>query len=79
MNVQEVMHAGVTWVGPDTPVTQVAKMMRDNDIGAIPIGENDRLVGMVTDRDIVCRGVAGGADMTNLTARDIMKIGRAHV
>jgi CBS domain-containing protein len=32
--------------------------MREHDIGAIPIGENDRLIGMVTDRDIVCRGLA---------------------
>jgi CBS domain-containing protein len=46
--------------------------MRDDDIGAIPIGENDRLIGMVTDRDIVCRGLADGHDIANLTARDVM-------
>src|SRR5262249_5543242 len=40
--------------------------------GSIPIGENDRLVGMVTDRDIVCRGVAGAGDCNDLTARDVM-------
>ena len=58
MKVKEVMHKGVDWVGPDTPVTKLAKLMRQHDIGAIPIGENDQLIGMVTDRDIVCKGLA---------------------
>ena len=55
MKVKDAMHNGVDWVSPDTPVTELAKLMRDHDVGAIPIGENDRLVGMVTDRDIVQR------------------------
>jgi CBS domain-containing protein len=55
MKVKDVMHKGVDWVSPDTPATELAKLMRDHDVGAIPIGENDRLVGMVTDRDIVCK------------------------
>jgi len=58
MKVKHAMHKGVEWVGPDTPVTELAKLMRKHDIGAIPIGENDRLIGMVTDRDIVCKGLA---------------------
>jgi CBS domain-containing protein len=58
MKVKEAMHKGVDWVDPDTPVTDLAKLMRQHDIGAIPIGENDRLIGMVTDRDIVCKGLA---------------------
>jgi CBS domain-containing protein len=49
--------------------------MRDLDIGSIPVGENDRLIGMVTDRDIVCRGVANGQDCSKLTARDVMSKG----
>jgi CBS domain-containing protein len=49
--------------------------MRDLDIGAIPVGENDRLIGMVTDRDITCRGVANGKDLGTLTARDVMSKG----
>ena len=57
MKVKDVMHKGVDWVSPDTPVTELAKLMREHDIGAIPIGENDRLIGMVTDRDIVCKGL----------------------
>jgi hypothetical protein len=60
------MHKGVDWVSPDTPVTEFAKLMREHDIGAIPIGENDRLIGMVTDRDIVCKeAMAGFGDATD--------------
>jgi hypothetical protein len=40
-------------VSPDTPFTELAKLMREYDIGAIPIGDNDQLIGVVTDRDIV--------------------------
>ena len=70
MRVKEAMHKGVEWVGPDTPITELAKLMCTNNIGAIPIGENDRLIGMVTDRDIVCKGLAqDGFDVHRATAR----------
>jgi predicted transcriptional regulator len=72
MKVKDAMHAGVTWVEPDTRVAELARRMRDEDIGSIPIGENDRLVGMVTDRDIVIKGLADGRDVDSLTARDVM-------
>jgi CBS domain len=49
MKVKDVMHKGVDWVSPDTPVTELAKLMREHDIGAIPIGENDRLIGICTE------------------------------
>jgi CBS domain-containing protein len=76
MKVKEAMHKGVEWVSPDTPISELAKLMRDRDIGAIPIGENDRLIGMVTDRDIVCKGLAAdGADASRMTARDVMTPG----
>ncbi len=76
MKVKEVMHRGVEWVDPDTPVVELAKLMRKYDIGAIPIGENDRLIGMVTDRDIVCKGLAqNGADAGRMKARDVMTQG----
>jgi CBS domain-containing protein len=78
MRVEKVMHAGVTWVEPDTPVSEIARKMREEDIGAIPVGENDRLIGMVTDRDIVCRALANGADSAALTARDVMSAGIAY-
>ena len=76
MKVKEAMHKGVDWVGPDTPISDIARLMRKDDIGAIPIGENDRLVGMVTDRDIVCKGLAKeGFDANRATARDVMTEG----
>jgi CBS domain-containing protein len=76
MKVKEAMHKGVEWVGPETPVTELAKLMREHDIGAVPIGENDRLIGMVTDRDIVCKGLAqDGFDARHATARDVMTPG----
>lgn len=75
MKVKDAMHKGAEWVGPETPVPEIARKMRDLDVGAIPIGENDRLVGMVTDRDITCRAVAGGKDCSKLTARDVMSKG----
>jgi CBS domain-containing protein len=76
MKVKEAMHKGVDWVAPDTPLADLAKLMRQHDIGAIPIGENDRLVGMVTDRDIVCKGLAeDGFDARRATARDVMTPG----
>jgi len=72
MKVRDVMHDGATWSGPETLVKDLARTMRDEDIGAIPIGENDRLIGMVTDRDIVVKGLADGLDVSSLTARDVM-------
>ena len=76
MKVKDAMHKGAFWVGPDTPITDIAKLMHKNDIGAIPIGENDRLIGMVTDRDIVCKGlVKDNFDTRRATARDVMTSG----
>ncbi|SDR29844.1 CBS domain-containing protein [Rhizobiales bacterium GAS113] len=76
MKVKGAMHKGVEWVGPDTPVTELAKLMCKHDVGAIPIGENDRLIGMVTDRDIVCKGLAENKfDARRATAREVMTPG----
>jgi CBS domain-containing protein len=72
MKVKEAMHEGVEWRAPNTPLTDIAKVMKDNDVGAVPIGENDRLVGMVTDRDIACRAVAEARDLSKTTAGDVM-------
>jgi CBS domain-containing protein len=51
MKVKEAMHKGVFWVGPDTTVAEIAALMKKNDIGGVPIGDDDRLVGMVTAKD----------------------------
>ena len=73
--VKTAMHKGAEWVGPQTSVAEVARKMRELDVGSIPVGENDRLIGMVTDRDITCRGLGNGRDVSKLTARDVMTKG----
>ena len=60
MKVHEAMTDDVCLVDPDRSIREAAQMMADQDIGALPVGENDRLVGMVTDRDIAVRAVALG-------------------
>src|SRR3977135_1857557 len=59
MKVKDVMHRGVEWVGPQTTITEIARKMLDEDIGSVPVGENDRLVGMVTVCVIVPGGLVG--------------------
>jgi CBS domain-containing protein len=66
------MTTRVTWVGPDATIAEIARRMRAEDIGSIPVALNDRLIGMVTDRDIVIRGVADDGDIARTTARQVM-------
>ena len=72
MRIQDVMTAEVSFVRPDTPILEIARKMRDGDIGATPVVENERLVGMVTDRDIVVRAVADGDEIERQTAGEVM-------
>jgi CBS domain-containing protein len=75
MKVKEVMHKSVQWCEPSTSVSAIANIMKAEDIGAVPIGENDRLIGMVTDRDIALRAVSKGGSLAKQTARDVMTEG----
>jgi len=75
MRIQDVMTADVSFVRPDTPILEIARKMRDGDIGATPVVEDERLVGMVTDRDVVVRVIAEGGDVRTKTARDAMSPG----
>lgn len=75
MIVKEVMSSHVQWISAEIPVSEVARILRDNSIGCVPVGENDRLIGMITDRDITCRAVAAGDDLSKVTARDVMSQG----
>lgn len=75
MQIKDVMTEDVTFVTPDTSVAEVSRRMRDSDIGSLPVAEGDRLIGMVTDRDIVLRIVAEGRDCAQATARDAMSPG----
>jgi CBS domain-containing protein len=71
MKVREAMTGNVRLASPDRSIRDAAQMMADQDIGALPVGENDRLVGMITDRDIAVRAVALGMG-PDTKIRDVM-------
>ena len=75
MKVSEVMHAPAAWVEADTPVRDVALRMAEMDIGAIPVGRKDRLVGMITDRDLALRVLAEKRDPQTTRADEVMSPG----
>jgi len=60
MKISEVMTRDVQTVRPDQPVQQAASFMLSADAGSIPVTDDGRLIGMITDRDIAVRGVAKG-------------------
>lgn len=70
MKVADVMTRDVAIANPHDSVADVARLMASNDIGFLPVGENDRLVGTITDRDIVVRGLA--RDRTDCRVADVM-------
>ena len=72
MRVHQVMTENVSFVDPDMRIPEIARRMRDEDIGSLPVAESERLIGIVTDRDIVVRAVADGQDARGTTARQIM-------
>jgi CBS domain-containing protein len=69
--ISEVMTSNPKTVEATEPVAAAAKIMRDEDVGIIPIVEGQRLIGTVTDRDIAIRVVAEGKDAQSTTVRDI--------
>ena len=71
MLVKEAMSREVKIVAPNQPLQEAARIMLDIDVGALPVGENDKLVGMITDRDIAVRGVAAGKAPTTCV-REVM-------
>ncbi|OGA76346.1 MAG: inosine-5-monophosphate dehydrogenase [Betaproteobacteria bacterium RIFCSPLOWO2_12_FULL_65_14] len=71
MRVAEAMTRDVRIASPDQSICDAAGLMAQCDAGAIPVGENDRLVGMITDRDIAVRAVAAGKG-PNTPVRDVM-------
>jgi CBS domain-containing protein len=70
--VSEVMSRDVRLASPEDTVQQVARIMGEEDTGIVPIGEGDRLVGMVTDRDLAVRLVAAGRDPSRTKVREVM-------
>jgi len=70
--VRDIMTRSPRCVPPDTTLTEVAKIMGELDVGSLPICDDDRLTGMITDRDIVLRAVAHGLDPRSTTVREVM-------
>ena len=69
--VADVMSQRPRAVTPQTPLNEVAQVMDSDDVGAVPLVEGDRLVGIVTDRDIVVRAIAKGKDPKGMPASEV--------
>jgi CBS domain-containing protein len=72
VQISEAMTRDVGIAGPDDTVRAAAKLMAELGVGVLPVGEGGRLVGMVTDRDIAVRAVAGDLDPDRATLREVM-------
>lgn len=72
MQIRDVMSHDVSVADPNDSIQHAAARMAELDVGALPVGENDKLVGMVTDRDIAVRGVARACDPKGTKVRDVM-------
>lgn len=72
MQVRECMTTDVKIINPDMTLREAAGLMRAQDTGFLPVGENDRLVGSLTDRDIAIRAVSEGKDPNSAKVREAM-------
>jgi len=72
VNVKDVMTKGAECISPTASLQTAAQRMKDLDVGPLPVCENDRIVGIITDRDITVRGVCQGCSPKTTTVRDIM-------
>ena|SRR5690606_17863478 len=75
MEVSEVMHVGVRSVDVTETIRNVAKLMKEEDIGAVPVVQNERAVGLVTDRDIVISAIAAEEDLDEPVSKLIIDSG----
>ena len=76
--LKDLMSRDVKVISPDMSIQAAAKEMRDGDFGMLPVGEYDRMIGTISDRDIAIRAVADGKD-TSTKVRDVMSEGVAWV
>lgn len=72
MQVKDIMTPQVEVIHPDATVTEAAKKMSRLEIGPLPVCDGDRLVGMVTDRDIIVRAIAKGRDPNTIKVREVI-------
>jgi CBS domain-containing protein len=72
MKISEIMTRDPELIDPSESIRDAARRMKNEDIGALPVGENDRLIGMITDRDITMRAVAEDRPPSSTSVRDVM-------
>ena len=72
MQAKKIMTPDVECISPEMPIQEAAGKMKSLDVGFLPVCENDKLIGTITDRDIVLRVVAEGRNIGDCTARDVM-------
>ena len=72
--IKDLMSRDVKVISPDTTIDEAARAMRDGDFGMLPVGENDRMIGAISDRDIAVRAVAAGKG-PGTKVREIMSEG----
>jgi CBS domain-containing protein len=75
VKIQDVMTRDPRCVTPETSAREAAQVMKDEDVGIVPVVEGQRLIGVVTDRDLALRVVADGRDAST-TVRDVMSTGK---
>ena len=75
MKIREIMSPEVRCIEPDNTLVEAAGLMRELDVGAVPVCDQDRLAGMLTDRDLALRAVAAGKDPNRATVRETMSPG----
>lgn len=75
MRVREIMHKKAKVINFEHTVAEAAKIMEDTDCGSLPVEKNDKMIGMLTDRDIAIRVVAHGKDPKKTRVSDIMTEG----
>jgi len=75
MRVSEVMTRGAECISPDASLQEAAGRMNALNVGSLPVCDNDRLAGMITDRDVTVRATAGACDPCSTRVRDVMTTG----
>jgi CBS domain-containing protein len=70
-SIRDIMTANPRTIEPSTPIFEAARIMRDDDIGSLPITDGDQLWGTITDRDITIRAIAEGRDPQGTTVQEI--------
>jgi CBS domain-containing protein len=79
MKIRDVMTPHVHIISADDSLVEAAALMRELDVGVLPVCEEDRLIGMVTDRDVVIRAFAEGKDPATTQVREAMTSGLVYV